>query len=518
MEKEIADLEAELNPLMKHAQLLARRQNRLETEISTKQTQISNYERLLSSRRDVFSKTLHPRLNHRISQLDRLSTNLDSAESQIVEIVSSAVSNAGSTQPSPFISTSSWTDYHNQEDLFARQVRLYMKRLLPDSESDSAKSSGSNVENRSDMLDDAAETSRYHWLNVADPKQVQFRGVDAATHARHSNELKRLRELFAPSESARTLAELELARKNAEVETLKLQSHQPLSHLDDLMFKQKSRELQKKHQKIKTLLARNLETILPELYAELAKLQSTPILWADYNLKLSRLHLKRVKIDHVVSSLLKHRSKSLLVSHLLEDEKKQHVMLYTLLNAISNDTTQIARHWNARRQILQNRVSTPANPPHLATLSLISQLLDAGLHFNSNRFAKALAKLREKKSGESASQIEAIELEKMKKSIKALYKMLYANSATKQPMLTPPEVNEQCRKLEASTGVLATSMESILKEFSGKSKVISELPKELQFERKLWTLFFTGRSAALKTAFDDLQAKIKTSATVKLEQ
>jgi hypothetical protein len=184
------------------------------------------------------------------------------------------------------------------------------------------------------------------------------------------------------------------------------------------------------------------------------------------------------------------------------------------MNAISNDTAQIARNWSARSKILENRVAKPSNPPQLVHFSLVSQLLDAGLHFNSSRFHKSLKKVSQQRSTETLSSRETMEADKLKQHIQRLYKLLYAHSVGKQPIATSPDVTERCRKLEAATAALASSMEPIMKEFTGKSKLIAELPKELQFERRLWTLFFAGHSTPIKTAFDDIQAKIKASRTV----
>lgn len=532
LEMEIARLEAELNPLKKEVQLLSRRHAALESHLAVGKKKTTQLERLLQARRDSFSKTLSPKLSHRGAQLGRLASNLETCTSQVANFFANALSNAGSSsQRAPFVSTSSWTDYDQQEERYSKQMRLYMRRLLSTNDQTLAAStagrdlSTSGSSSSGDATSSSGdETSRYFWMKVTDPKDIRFRGVDSETHARHSTELTRLRELYTPSEKARTSAELELARRTAEVETLKLQlinnNQQSKIAIDEVVYKQRMRELQKKYARVKAMLARNVDAVLPELYAELAKLQSTPILWADYNLKLSRLHLQRVKIDLIASNLLKQRSKAVIISSVLNHEKNRHLSLYGLLNSMQSDTSQKAREWSARAAILRQRASHPSPPPQLEHLRILSQVFEIGVTLNASKLEKAIVDAGEKKqtdetSLESLASREAAELAKMKRSIERVYGLLYKDSVGKQPIQTPAEVAQACRKMDASTSTLAASMEALLREFTIKSKAISDLPKEARLERDLWIQFFTGKSAALKVAFDDLQGKIRTAVVSK---
>lgn len=533
LEIEIARLEAELSPLKKEVQKLSRRQAALESHLAVGKKKTAQLERLLLTRRESFTKTLSPRLSHRGAQLGRLSSNLESCTSEVVNFFANALSNAGSpAQRAPFVSTSSWVDYDQQEEKYSKQMRLYMRRLLSTSDQSSGSTStnrdislSSTTSNSSDITNTSMdESSRYHWMKVADPKDIRFRGVDAETHARHSTELTRLRDLYAPSESARTSAELELARRNAEVETLKLQlinnnQHTSLS-MDEVVYKQRMRELQKKYSRVKTMLARNLDVVLPELHADLAKLQSTPILWADYNLKLSRLHLQRVKIDLIVTNLLKQRSKAIILSNVLNQEKNHHITLHSLLNSMHSETSQQAKVWSARAAILRQRVSHPTSPSQLEHIRILSQIFDAGLTLNVPKLEKAVIEAGERKQNivsvsDSFASKEAAELAKIKKSIDRVYSLLYKDSVGKYPVQTSPEIAQSCRKMESSAASLGASMEALLKEFTTKSKAISDLSKEARFERDLWTYFFAGKSAVVKAAFENIEGKIRTAVVSK---
>jgi predicted transcriptional regulator len=359
------------------------------------------------------------------------------------------------------------------------------------------------------------ESDRHFWLRVRDPRIVRFRGVDTETHARHSNELARLKAVFAPSESARTAAELELARRTAEVETLKIQlmSEQSMaSSFDSNAIKHKIREIEKKHARIATLLARNVDIILPELYAELAKLQSTPILWADYNLKFSRLHFQRAKIDKVLQSLLRQRSKNVLLAHALEEEKQQHLRLYALMNAYHSDVSQFSKEWSNRIDVLQ-RANDNHLPPALltATLSRVHQLLTGTTAFNLQKMkskAKEQAEIKKSLCDDGISQLESSELGRLRQSVDHFYAVLYKDHHGKHPHMTSPLVAEACRKTESATSKLASSLECLLKEYTSRSRAISELPKELQFERNLWVKFYGGSSQAkqLRAAFDEIKS------------
>lgn len=534
LELEIKQLEEELRPLKHEVQRLVKRQTVLENQVAVGKKKSAQMERLLATRRDSFSKTLSPKLSHRSAQLGRLSNSLETSTAQIVDFYASALSNAGSQlQRSPFLSTSSWVDYNIQDERYSKQVRLYLRRLMSTNSATSSpptrplgdQSSTSEDNNASHFSSDAGNhtdcSSRYHWKGVANPKEIRFAGVDAETHARQSTELARLRDLYAPSEKAKTAAELELARRNAEIETCKLQlinsAGSAPNGIDEVTYKQRARELQKKYARLQTMLARNVEVILPELYSELAKLQSTPILWADYNLKLSRLHLQRVKIDLVVSSLLKQKSKSVLLSWVLNNERNQHVALNNMLNVIHRETSKLARNWNNRAAHFRLRCAQPSSSPQLEHFRILSQmLLENGLTLNIAKLERAVADLGEKKRnvskmGENRASKETSELAKIKKSIDIAHNLVYKDSIGKQPIQTPPEIAQACRKMDSATAALASSMEVLLKNFTSKSQAIAELPREARFERDLWTYFFTGKSAAVKVAFDNLNSKIKAN-------
>ena len=545
LEIEISQLESELAPLRREVQLLARRHARLESHLQSAKRQNARLDHLLASRQDFFSKSMRPRFQHRITQLDHVALDLKSCTHQLKEFFASAVSNAGSTVHSaPFVSTSSWTDYHHAEEQYSKQVRMYMRRLIanPDAVVSVVVSGGAPVVGAPSIcgvsLGDqhayavareehfAGEKSRYDWLRVADPKLVRFRGVDAETHARQSTELARLRELFVPSECAKTSAAVELARRTAEIETLKLQllaaahhqAHPPHSIVDESKYKQKARELTKKQQRLRALLSTNLEILLPELYQDLAKLQSTPILWADYNLKLSRLHLQRVKVDLVITSLLKQRSKSILLSRVLNDEKRQHILLHRLISSMQSETKQVAESWRERNDILHQRALHPPTPPQYTQLKLISQLLDAGFNFQPSRLATVAIKVGEARRSCANAQLlrnkETEEAHRITERLERLRTLLFKESSGKQPILASPQLAERCRRMDSATVALASAMESLLRDFTTKSKAISELPRELQFERNMWLYFFGGRSDIIKAATRDLQGKIQTAKTV----
>lgn len=504
MEQEIAQLERELKPLKAEAQMLMRRHGKLEAALAAEKKKGLQLSQLLTSRHETASKTTYPKLTHRMQQMNRTTTELEATAAQVVEAFASAISNAGSSrQHSPFVSTSSWTEYKTQEEAYTKQLRLYMRRLM-------------QPYNEKSDCESSSESTRHFWLKVRDPKTVRFRGVDTETHARHSNEMARLKALYPTSEAKKTNAELEVARFSAQIETLKLQlmNDQQSASMDVNTLKHKAREIQKKLSLVQAHLARNLQTVLPELYEALATIQSTPILWADYNLKLSRLHFQKAKIDQVVSYLLKQRSKAVFLTFALEDEKKRHIRTSTLLSAVKNATSQCAHEWSDRIDALQHSVEHPITSPLLtATLTRINQIITNSSAYSASKLlqkVKTLNDIRRQTQRKDHSQIEA-EISRIRAAVLHLHALLHQNSIGKVPAATDPKITEAFAKTEAASAALASTMEGILKQHTQASKSVAELPNELQFERNLWIYFFGGKSKHIKQAFDDLSGKLATA-------
>lgn len=92
-------------------------------------------------------------------------------------------------------------------------------------------------------------------------------------------------------------AELALTKKRAIVETLKtLMTKQRPNAQEN---KDRLTELRKQLIQLKAMNSKALDTTVNNLVLDLAKLQSTPILWGDYSLKIARQHFSIYKQNKV---------------------------------------------------------------------------------------------------------------------------------------------------------------------------------------------------------------------------
>ncbi|KAL8505952.1 hypothetical protein ACS0TY_016980 [Phlomoides rotata] len=177
--------------------------------------------------------------------------------------------------------------------------------------------------------------SKCSWVSLNEISNVLVRDSENAQHKRLS-ELQRLRSIFGTSERQWVEAQVENAKQQALLMTLKTQvtSDEAHIHLDLHSLRRKHAELAgelstlyRKEEKLSS------ETI-PDLCWELAQLQDTYILQGDYDLKVMRqeFYINRQKafINHLISQLSRHQFLKLAC----QLEKKTMFGAYSLLKVI----------------------------------------------------------------------------------------------------------------------------------------------------------------------------------------
>jgi len=86
--------------------------------------------------------------------------------------------------------------------------------------------------------------------------------------------------------------------------------------------------------KTRQALAKNVDSTIRDLVIELAKLQSTPILWGDFNLKIARQHYFIYKQSKAISHLLSQQARHVILAVFLGMERDELLNIFTLLSSL----------------------------------------------------------------------------------------------------------------------------------------------------------------------------------------
>ncbi|KAL8531099.1 hypothetical protein ACS0TY_007926 [Phlomoides rotata] len=177
--------------------------------------------------------------------------------------------------------------------------------------------------------------SKCSWVSLNEISNVLVRDSENAQHKRLS-ELQRLRSIFGTSERQWVEAQVENAKQQALLMTLKTQvtSDEAHIHLDLHSLRRKHAELAGELSTLYRKEGKLSSETIPDLCWELAQLQDTYILQGDYDLKVMRqeFYINRQKafINHLISQLSRHQFLKLAC----QLEKKTMFGAYSLLKVI----------------------------------------------------------------------------------------------------------------------------------------------------------------------------------------
>jgi HAUS augmin-like complex subunit 3 len=318
---EIAALEEEYNVAKSDLRDVVRQRDHMQAQLSNAQTKNKAIQQLAQKRTDQFHRTISQKLAQRNAQMNDVLKGLSSVSTEFVQ------QHVADSTGSLFLSTAPLNEYYEQDDVYTSHVRRYMKQYL-------GSATGEAVADDNDAI-----------LN--DPSLQFIRGIDAETHAKNCQEMNRLQNAFvsyfyaifqaqmtndtitasyAASELDKIQADLLLVRTKAAYDTVKLQLlreqqyyaidaatlkcadilvvclYRSISLMNLSLHRHKISEAKSGITKSKQSLKRQLDTAVAETLSELAQLQSTTILWGDYNLKIARQHYKIFKQQKVLST------------------------------------------------------------------------------------------------------------------------------------------------------------------------------------------------------------------------
>ncbi|CAA0805954.1 Unknown protein [Striga hermonthica] len=373
--------------------------------------------------------------------------------------------------------------------------------------------------------------SKCSWVSLNEVSNVLVRDTENTQHQRLS-ELQRLRSIFGTSERQWVEAQVENAKQQALLTTLKAQvtSDEAHIHLDLHSLRRRKHaelagELSTLYRKEEKLLS---ETI-PDLCWELAQLQDTYILQGDYDLKVMRqeFYINRQKafINHLIYQLSRHQFLKLAC----QLEKKTMLGAYSLLKVIelelqgylSSSNGRVSRcmslaqaasdvaeqgavddrdtflhgvrdllsiYSNAQAGI-STYVSVPGIVQQLSNLQSDLMSLQSDLEYalpgDRNRCINELCTL-----------------------VQSLQQLLFASSTTAQPILTPWSLMKALDEMEKVNANLSTAVEDVTLEHCKKTEIVKHHSQEMALQRRVFVEFFCNPEH-LRNQVKELTARVR---------
>ncbi|TXG49367.1 hypothetical protein EZV62_025242 [Acer yangbiense] len=368
--------------------------------------------------------------------------------------------------------------------------------------------------------------SKCSWVSLDDVSNILVRDLEKSHHQRVS-ELQRLRSIFGTSERQWVEAQVENAKQQAILMTLKSQvaSDEAHIHLDLHSLRRKHvefvGELSNLYHKEEKLLS---ETI-PDLCWELAQLQDTYILQGDYDLKVMRqeFYINRQKafINHLLNQLARHQ----FLKIACQLEKKNMLGAYSLLKVIESE--------------LQGYLSATKGRVGrcLALIEAVSDVQEQGAVDDRDTFLHGVRDLLNAQAGSSTyvsapgivQQISALhsDLKTLQSDlenslpedrnrcinelcilIQSLQQLLFASSTTAQPLLTPRPLMKELEEMEKINAKLSVAVEEVTLEHCKKNEIIKHHSQEVGLQRRVFVDFFCNPER-LRSQVRELIARVR---------
>ncbi|KAL1198809.1 AUGMIN subunit 3 [Cardamine amara subsp. amara] len=353
--------------------------------------------------------------------------------------------------------------------------------------------------------------SKCSWVSLDDTSNM-LRDLEKSQHQRVA-ELQRLRSIFGTSERQWIEAQVENAKQQAILLTLKSQVTSVEAHIHfDL------HSLRRKHadlvEEISTLYQKEeklLSETIPELCWELAQLQDTYILQGDYDLKVMRQELyiskQKVFINHLVNQLARHQFLKLAC----QLEKKNMLGAFSLLKVIESELqgylsatrTRVGR-CTALIQAASDVQEQGAVDDRDSFLHGVRDLLS--IHSNAqaglSTYVSAPAIIQQIVSLQSDLSSLQSDLEnslpddrnrcinEMCTHIQNLQQLLFASSTTAQPILTPWPLMKELDEMMKINSKLSGAVEEVTLEHCNKKEIVKHHAKDVELQRRVFVDFF----------------------------
>ncbi|XP_038995484.1 AUGMIN subunit 3-like isoform X2 [Hibiscus syriacus] len=372
--------------------------------------------------------------------------------------------------------------------------------------------------------------SKCSWVSLDDVSNSLVRDLEKSHHQRVS-ELQRLRSIFGTSERQWVEAQVENAKQQAILMTLKSQisSDEAHIHLDLHSLRRKHAELVGEVSNLYHKEEKLLSETIPDLCWELAQLQDTYILQGDYDLKVMRqeFYISRQKafINHLINHLARHQ----LLKIACQLEKKNMLGAYSLLKVIESEL-------QAYLSATKGRVGRC-----LALIQAASEVQEQGAVDDRDTFLHGVRDLLSIHSNAQAGlstyvsapgivqQISALHSELMALQsdlenslpedryrcinelcilIQSLQQLLFASSTTAQPILTPRPLMKELDEMEKINAKLSAAVEEVTLEHCKKNEIVKHHSQEVGLQRRVFVDFFCNPER-LRSQVRELTARVR---------
>lgn len=372
--------------------------------------------------------------------------------------------------------------------------------------------------------------SKCSWVSLDDMSNILVRDLEKSHHQRVS-ELQRLRSIFGTSERQWVEAQVENAKQQAILMTLKSQiiSDEAHIHLDLHSLRRKHVELVGELSNLYPKEEKLLSEAIPDLCWELAQLQDTYILQGDYDLKVMRqeFYINRQKafISHLINQLARHH----FLKIACQLEKKNMLGAYSLLKVIESELQGYSSAAKGRvgrcmaliqaasdvqeqgavddrdiflhgvRDLLSIHSNTQAAlPSYVSAPGLVKQISELRSHL------KALQSNLENSLPEGRNSC----IDKLCTLIQNLQQLLFASSTTAQPILTPRPLMKELDEMEKINGKLSSAVEEVTLEHCKKNEIIKHHSQEVGLQRRVFVDFFSNPDR-LRNQVRELTARVR---------
>ncbi|KAJ1440455.1 HAUS augmin-like complex subunit 3, N-terminal [Sesbania bispinosa] len=372
--------------------------------------------------------------------------------------------------------------------------------------------------------------SKCSWMNLDDISNIYVRDLEKSHHQRVS-ELQRLRSIFGISERQWVEAQVENAKQQAILMTLKSQvsSDEAHIHLDLHSLRRKHSELKGELSNLYNHEEKLLSETIPDLCWELAQLQDTYILQGDYDLKVMRqeyyINRQKAFINHLINLLARHQ----FLKIACQLEKKQMLGAYSMLKVIESEL-------QAYLSATEGRVGRC-----MALIQAASDVQEQGGVHDSDHFLHAIRDLLKIYSNTQATlstyvsapgivqQISALHSDLMSLQsdlenslpedrnrcinelctlIQSLQQLLFASSTTAQPILTPRPLMKELDEMEKINAKLSAAVEEVTLEHVKKNEIVKHHSQEIGLQRRVFVDFFCNPER-LRSQVRELTARVR---------
>ncbi|KAJ4812957.1 HAUS augmin-like complex subunit 3 [Rhynchospora pubera] len=355
--------------------------------------------------------------------------------------------------------------------------------------------------------------SKCSWVSLDDITNCLRRGDSEKSQHHRIAELQRLRSIFATSERQWVEAQVENAKQQAVLSTLKSQISSDKVHIhpDINSLRRKGSDLSAELDNLSLKVEKFLSETIPRLCSELAQLQDTYILQGDYDLKVMRqdhyINRQKMFINHLANQLARHcflkiacqlerktisGANSLL--KVIESELQGYLSAtndrlghyLSLIQASSEVQEQGAvddrdTFLHGARDLLNIHSNVQmALPSYVSAHGMVQQISTLRSHLSSLQFEleNTLPADRRRCINELCTIIQMLE------------QLLFASSTTAEPILTPRAVMNALEKMEKVNSEVSAFVEEVTKAHSEKAEIVKHNQVEVGRERQVFVDFF----------------------------